>query len=106
MWAWILKGIQKLLPFLPLVGGLFEKLTVAGGKAAEIKAKTELVEAQAFKAGRISPNYWRKYIMVALFAVLGIVVIVKVFVTGDISAPLEALRSLMTEGGKMATEGW
>lgn len=101
MWAFI----PKLLSFLPFLGGLFEKWTENKSRAAELRAEKDLVEAKAFKAGRISPQYLLRYVVVILFMVFGVVIIVQVFVSGDVSAPLEALKHLMTEGGKILQDG-
>lgn len=70
MIGWITK-LTKLLPFL---GPLIDKLT-GGDRAAEIKAQKELLEAQAFHAGRISPKYLIQYVLVGLFALTGFMLI-------------------------------
>lgn len=99
MWAWI----PKLLSFVPLLGGLFEKWTEQKGRTAEIRAEKELVEAKAFSKGRIVPKYLVQYAQVVLFVLFSIAIFVTVFFPSLLpDADLSRFRELIEAGEDMA----
>lgn len=99
MWAWI----PKLLSFVPLFGGLFEKWTEQKGRAAEIRAEKELVEAKAFAKGRIVPKYWMMYGLVVVFLLFATATFVAVFFPSAMpDADLSRFRELIEAGEDMA----
>lgn len=99
MWAWI----PKLLSFVPLFGGLFEKWTENQSRAAEIRAEKELVEAKAFAKGRIAPKYLMLYGLVFVFVVFATATFVAVFFPSVLpDADLSRFRELIEAGEGMA----
>lgn len=62
--------IAILTKFLPFIGPLLERFFPDKSRVAELQAEKELVEAQAFKRGRISPKYWLGYVVVILLPFL------------------------------------
>lgn len=99
MWAWI----PKLLSFVPLFGGLFEKWTEHQSRAAELRAEKELVEAKAFAKGRIAPKYLTQYALVGVFVLLAVAAFVAVFFPSALpDADLSRFRELIEAGQDMA----
>lgn len=99
MWAWI----PKLLSFVPLLGGLFEKWADNQSRAAELRAEKELVEAKAFKSGRIAPKYLMLYALVLVFVLFATAVFVAVFFPSAMpDADLSRFRELIEAGEDMA----
>lgn len=99
MWAWI----PKLLSFVPLLGGLFEKWTEHKSRAAELRAEKELVEAKAFAKGRVSAKYIMQYALVLVFALFAAAVFVAVFFPSAMpDADLSRFRELIEAGEGMA----
>lgn len=99
MWAWI----PKLLSLVPLLGGLFEKWTEQQGRAAELRAEKELVEAKAFSSGRVSARYIMQYALVMVFVLFAAAVFVAVFFPSAMpDADLSRFRELIEAGEGMA----
>lgn len=77
--------ITRLLPFL---GPLLEKLTGKNSeKAEELRAQAELEEIRAFKAGRISPRFLKRYVMVFIFAFFSALFLGSLFLPQWVSSP-------------------
>lgn len=101
--AWIL----KLIGFIPGIGVL-EKLMGGNAEAEKIRAQVELVEAEAFKAGRISPRYWIRYAYVLVFVLVVLVTLTAVFFPEMSAVGLrETLKDLLKTGGDVSqAAGW
>lgn len=70
--------IALLAKFLPFVRPLLEKIFPDKSRAAELQAEKELIEARAFRRGRISPKYLLGYVLVVLFGLFGLVLLLHV----------------------------
>ena len=53
---------------IPFIGQLLAKLWTDNSKVAEIKAEEDLEETKAFAAGRLSPKFLLRYVVVVSFA--------------------------------------
>lgn len=103
MWAWI----PKLLSFVPLLGGLFEKWTENKSRAAELRAEKELVEAKAFAKGCIGPKYLMKYVLVCIFALCALGVLGHAFFPSVFPySPMGDLRELLQLAEEILRSGW
>lgn len=103
MWAWI----PKLLSFVPLLGGLFEKWTENKSRAAELRAEKELVEAKAFAKGRIGPKYLLKYVLVCIFTLFALGFLGHAFFPSAFPhSPLADLREILKMAGELLLSEW
>lgn len=103
MWAWI----PKLLSFVPLLGGLFEKWTENKSRAAELRAEKELVEAKAFAKGRIGPKYLLRYVLVCIFTLFALGFLGHAFFPSAFPhSPLADLREILKMAGELLLSEW
>lgn len=91
--------LTKIVPFL---GPLLERFFPDKSKVAEIQAEKELVEAQAFKRGRISPKYLLGYVVVILFALFGIAILLHAFLPSVFTvSPVGELKEFIRVGQEL-----
>lgn len=77
-----------LIKYLPGIETIIDKFSSHNGEAEKIRAQVELVEAEAFKIGRIAPRYWRQFVGVFVFLLFACLVMVAVFFPGAIEADI------------------
>ena len=91
--------LTKILPFLD---PLLERFFPDKSRAAELQAEKELVEAQAFKRGRISPKYLLGYVVVIFFALFGIAILLHAFLPSVFTvSPVGELKELIGVGQEL-----
>jgi len=97
----LLSKFTGAIPFLgPLLAPLLTSLFTRNSEVEETKAKVELVEAEAFKQGRVSPRYAQRYAIVGVFVLLAIAFVVALFMPGGGAEIRAGLRDLLNIGGE------
>lgn len=71
--------IFGLIKGIPGIGAIIERFTAGNAEAEKIRAQTELVEAEAFKEGRVAPRYMKQYVFIGAFTIVLILIVVSAF---------------------------
>ncbi|MDY0258493.1 MAG: hypothetical protein RBR41_02355 [Desulfovibrio sp.] len=92
---WLL-GLVK---YLPGIGALIDKFVGGDAEAEKIRAQVELVEAEAFKRGRIAPRYMKGYVMIGAFALVVALILASAFFP-EASSVADAVVDSVARAGK------
>lgn len=88
------------VPFLgPLIAQLFSSWSTRNVEAEKAEAETRKIEAEAFKAGRVSPRYLLGYAKVLFYVLAAILIVVALF-TGNPSVTDDVIDQ-MHKAGKL-----
>ena len=94
--------LTKILSWLPGIGAFFGKALRESDREKEIEAEIALEEAQAFKRGRISPRYMRRYLLLLMAAIVFAVALYDLVDEDfniDWQAPLDAVKNVFMMWG-------
>ena len=99
--GWLGTIFSKAIGFVPILGPLIAQLlsswSTRNVEAEKAEAETKKIEAEAFKAGRVSPRYLLGYAKVFLYVVFAILIVVALF-TGDPSVTDDVVDQMHKAG--------
>ena len=99
--GWLGTILSKVIGFVPVLGPLIAQLlsswSTRNVEAEKAEAETKKIEAEAFKAGRISPRYLFGYARVFFYVVAAILIVVALF-TGDTSVTDDVVEQMHKAG--------